>query len=92
MATMTRRLTIQGLKEGRTSVTLTTTKDEAAPAEVTINITVTAKEVLTISATTTNVTLVEGQTTTVEIIYSGDKVSITKDADNGIAKVSLQES
>lgn len=87
---LTKRLTIQGLKSGKTSVTLTTTKEDAVSAEVTINITVTAKEVLTINATTTNVTLTEGQSTTVEITYSGTSVAITKAADANIAKVELQ--
>lgn len=90
MATTSKRLTIQGLKAGQTSVTLTTTKDDAVSAEVTINITVTAKEVLTITATTTNVTLTEGQTTTVDITYSGTNVSITKAADEQIARVELE--
>lgn len=90
MATTTKKLTIQGLQVGNTSVTLTTTKDDAVSAEVTINITVTAKEVLTINATTTNVTLIEGQTTTVDITYSGTDVSITKAADTTIAKVTLE--
>lgn len=91
MATTIKKLTIQGLKVGQTSVTLTTTKEDAVSAEVTININVTAKEVLTITATTTNVTLTEGQTTTVDITYSGDNISITKQADSDIAKVTLQE-
>lgn len=88
---LTKKLTIQGLKVGQTSVTLTTTKEDAVSAEVTINITVTAKEVLTINATTTNVTLTEGQTTTVDITYSGTNVAITKAADDSIAKVSLND-
>lgn len=90
MATATKRLIIQGLKQGETSVTLTTTKEDAVSAEVTINITVTAKEVLTINATTTNVTLTEGQTTTVDITYSGTGVSITQAADGSIANVTLE--
>lgn len=90
MATSTRNLIIQGLRAGQTSVTLTTTKEDAVSAEVMINITVTAKEVLTISATTTNVTLTEGQTTTIGITYSGDNVSITAAADSNIAKVTLE--
>lgn len=89
MAATTKRLTIQGLKEGHTSVTLTTTKNEAVSAEVTINITVTAKEVLTITATTTEITLIEGQVTTVEVTYSGDAVSITGKPNTDIAKVEL---
>lgn len=91
MATTTKKLTIQGLKPGNTNVTLTTTKEDAVSAGVTINITVTAKEVLTITSTTTNVTLTEGQTTTVDITYSGTNVSITKEADASIAKVTLAE-
>lgn len=88
---LTKRLVIQGLKAGSTSVTLQTTKEDAVSAEVTINITVTAKEVLTITATTTTVTLTEGQSTTVDITYSGTAVSISKAADNSIAKVTLQD-
>lgn len=88
---LTKQLTIQGMKPGSTSVTLQTTKEDAVSAEVTINITVTAKEVLTISATTTNVTLTEGQATTVEITYSGTNVTISKLADPEVAKVTLQE-
>lgn len=87
---LTRNLTIQGLKPGNTSVTLQTTKEDAVSAEVTINITVTAKEVLTITATTTNVTLTEGQTTTVSITYSGTDLAITQAPDASIAKVNLQ--
>ena len=86
---LTKRLTIQGLKPGGTSVTLQTTKEDAVSAEVTINITVTAKEVLTIKATTTDITLTQGQTTTVDITYSGTAVSISKAADSDIAKVVL---
>lgn len=45
MATLTKKLTIQGLNSGNTSVTLTTTKEDAVSAEVTIDITVTATAV-----------------------------------------------
>lgn len=88
---LTKRLIIQGVTVGQTSVTLRTTKEDAVSEEVTINITVTAKEVLTISATTTNVTLIEGQTTTVGITYSGTDIDITKAADPSIARVSLND-
>lgn len=87
---VTKTLTIQGISPGSTSVTLTTTKDNAVSGSVTINITVMAKEILTISATTTEVNLIEGKSTNVEITYSGDSLSITSSPDETIAKVTLQ--
>lgn len=90
MATLTKTLTIQGIAPGQTSVTLTTTKDDAISGSVTININVIAKEILTISATSTNVELIEGKSTNVEITYSGDDLQITAQPDASVAKVTLQ--
>mgnify|MGYP004525376039 CR=1 FL=1 len=87
----TKSLVIQGVAPGNTSVTLTTTKDNAVSGSVTININVIAKEVLTISATTTEVNLIEGKSTTVEITYSGQSLEITSAPDSAIATVTLQD-
>lgn len=90
MATQSKTIKITAIAPGDTSVTFETTKKDAVPATVTINIHVDAKEILTITSTTTNVTLIEGQSTTVELTFSGDDVTIKNQPDTGIATVEIQ--
>lgn len=90
MATQTKTIKITAIAPGDTTVTFETTKDNAVPATVTINIHVEPKEILTITSTTQSVSLIEGQSTTIELTFSGDNVTIKNQPDTAIATVTIE--
>lgn len=85
----TKSIKITAIAPGTTSVVFETTKKDAVSASVTININVAAKEILTITSTTTDVNLIEGQETTIELTYSGDVVEVKTQPDTNIATVQI---
>lgn len=85
----TKSIKITAIAPGTTSVVFETTKKDAVSASVTININVAAKEILTITSTTTDVNLIEGQETTIELTYSGDVVEVKTQPDTSIATVQI---
>lgn len=86
----TKSVKISAIAPGTTSVVFETTKKDAVSASVTININVAAKEILTITSTTTDVSLIEGQETTIELTYSGNDITMKQAPDTSIATVTLQ--
>ena len=90
MATQSKTIKITAIAPGDTTVTFETTKEHAVPATVTIQIHVDAKEVLTLTSTTQSVTLIEGQSTTIELTFSGDNLTIKNQPDTGIATVTIK--
>lgn len=85
----TKSIKITAIAPGTTSVVFETTKKDAVSASVTININVAAKEILTITSTTTDVNLIEGQETTIELTYSGDVVEVKTQPDTSVATVQI---
>lgn len=85
----TKSIKITAIAPGTTSVVFETTKKDAVSASVTININVAAREILTITSTTTDVSLIEGQETTIELTYSGDVVEVKTQPDTKIATVQI---